>query len=51
MITFPTEFNALVAALWDTYQPAIWIWMALTFSGVVLVGFGIVAWSIIRRIT
>lgn len=51
MIEFPAEFYGLVAALWSTYSPAIWIWMALMFSAVVLLGLGVVAWSVIRRIT
>jgi hypothetical protein len=51
MIEFPPEFYGLVAAMWATYQPAIFVWMALMFSAVVLFGFGIVAWSVIRNIT
>lgn len=50
MIEFPAEFNGMVAALWNTYQPAIWIWIALMFSAVVILAFVIVAWNIIRRI-
>jgi hypothetical protein len=51
MIEFPPEFFGMVAALWATYQPAIWIWMALMFSAVVIFAVGIIAWNIIRRIT
>jgi hypothetical protein len=51
MIELPPEFFGLVEALWVTYQPAIWIWLAVMFSGVVLLGIGVVAWSIIRKIT
>jgi hypothetical protein len=50
MIEFPPEFFGMVAALWQTYQPAIWIWMALMFSAVVIFAFGIVTWNIVRRI-
>jgi hypothetical protein len=31
MIEFPPEFYGLVEALWSTYQPAIWVWLALMF--------------------
>jgi hypothetical protein len=51
MIEFPPEFYGLVEALWSTYQPAIWVWLALMFSAVVILGFIVVAYSIVRRLT
>jgi hypothetical protein len=49
-ISFPPEFFGMVAALWSTYQPAIWIWLAIMFSAVVIFGVVIIAWNIIRHI-
>jgi hypothetical protein len=51
MIEFPPQFFGLIAALWETYQPVIWIWFALMFAGVVILGFSVVVWSVVRRIT
>jgi hypothetical protein len=51
MIEFPPEFYGMATAFWITYQPTILIWMAIMFSAVVLLAFGIIAWNIIRRIT
>jgi hypothetical protein len=51
MIHFPPEFFGLVAALWSVYQFTIWIWFASTFSGIVLIGLGIIIWSVVKRIT
>jgi len=50
MIKFPPEFYGMVSAFWNSYQYSIWIWMALMFSMVVIIGIGIVGWSIIRQI-
>jgi hypothetical protein len=51
MIEFPPEFHGMVAAFWSTYQYTIWIWMALMFTAIVLLGVGVIAWNIIRRVT
>jgi hypothetical protein len=48
MIQFPPEFYGLVTALWSTYQYIILIWMALTFAGIAIIGFGAAAWKIVR---
>lgn len=50
MIEFPAEFFGLTTALWTVYQPAIWIWFALMFSAIVILGVSVVAWNIVRRI-
>ena len=47
---FPPEFFGLVAALWNTYQPAILIWMGLMLGVVVVLATAIVLWSILRPI-
>jgi hypothetical protein len=47
---FPPEFFGLVAALWNTYQPAILIWMGLMFGAVVALATGIVLWNILHPI-
>lgn len=51
MIVFKPEFHALVAALWETYQPTIWVWLALMFAAIVILGFGVVSWNVLRKIT
>jgi hypothetical protein len=49
-IEFPPEFYGMATALWSTYSPAVWVWLAFMFSAMVLLGIGIVAYSIIRHI-
>ena len=50
MPEFTPEFYGLVDALWSTYQPTIWIWLAFMFSAIVLIGMGVVAWNVLRKI-
>ena len=50
MIEFPPEFLGMAAALWATYEPAVWIWLALMFAAIVILAIGLVAWNVIRRI-
>ena len=50
MIEFPITFYALVAALWDTYQPTILIWMIVMFAIVVLLATGIFLSQVMRPI-
>jgi len=50
LMEFPPEFFGLVAALWNTYQPAILIWMGLMFGAVVALATGIVLWNILHPI-
>jgi hypothetical protein len=51
VIEFPPEFYGLVDALWSTYQPTIWVWMALMFSAFLILGVGVIAYNVIRRVT